>query len=227
MKKKVLNAGYFLFDSKPMIVKEWTAEMEMKKTDVLSVPTWIQLHQLPLKFWGKSLPKIAGLVGKYIHSDSATEHKTKLGFARVLVEVEVDQQFPDHISFRDEVGQVMKIAVEYEWKPITCSKCHKMGHATEDCRKDQANKPKVKPPQKVWMPVKKPVEALPQPVAQEVQTIRSAEKGTPMMAGRPGSSEEHGGYTNLSFGAVSYRDIVSPTGHVQNGKPISLNVSNG
>ncbi|KAL9237247.1 hypothetical protein vseg_011821 [Gypsophila vaccaria] len=156
MKKKVLNSGHYLFDSKPLIFKEWSAEMKMKKTEIFSVPTWIQLHQLPLKFWGKSLPKIAGLVGKYIQSDTATEHKTKLGFARVMVEVEVDQQFPDHISFRDEVGQVMKIAVEYEWKPITCSKCHKMGHATEVCRKDQANKPKVKPSRKVWIPVKNP-----------------------------------------------------------------------
>ncbi|KAL9236027.1 hypothetical protein vseg_010740 [Gypsophila vaccaria] len=227
MKKKVMNSGHYLFDSKPLIFKEWTADMEMKKSEVLSVPTWIQLHHLPLKFWGKSLPKIAGLVGKYIKSDTATEHKTKLGFARVMVEVEVDKQFPDHISFKDEVGQVMKIDVEYEWKPITCSKCHKMGHATELCRKGQASQPKVKPSQKVWKPVVKPVEAPPKPVVQEVQAIRNDDKGTPPLIGRPERSEEQGGYSKHSFGAVSYRDIVSPIGPVQNGIPTPLIVSNG
>ncbi|KAL9239108.1 hypothetical protein vseg_013459 [Gypsophila vaccaria] len=91
MKEKVMNSGHYLFDNKPLIFKEWTKDMEMKKTEVLSVPTWVQFHHLPLKFWGKSLPKIAGLVGKYIKSDTATEQKTKLGFARVMVEVEVDK----------------------------------------------------------------------------------------------------------------------------------------
>ncbi|KAL9241034.1 hypothetical protein vseg_015194 [Gypsophila vaccaria] len=162
MKEKVLNSSHYLFDSKPLIFKEWTKDIEMKKTEILTVPTWVQFHQLPLKIWGKSLPKIARLVGKFIKSDLATEQKTKLGYARVMVEVEVDKQFPDQAVFKDELGQVMTIGIEYEWKPITCSKCLKMGHDSEICRKGQTLQPKTKPPQKIWRPVVKPVTTVPQ-----------------------------------------------------------------
>ncbi|KAL9242050.1 hypothetical protein vseg_016093 [Gypsophila vaccaria] len=72
MKEQVLQAGHYLFDNKPMIVNPWSEELELHKPEVKSVPVWIQLHGLPIKFWGKSLPKIAGLVGKFIKSDTAT-----------------------------------------------------------------------------------------------------------------------------------------------------------
>ncbi|KAL9246119.1 hypothetical protein vseg_019694 [Gypsophila vaccaria] len=201
--------------------------MEMKKTEVLSVPTWVQFHHLPLKFWGKSLPKIAGLVGKYVKSDTATEKKTKLGYARVMVEVEVDKQFPDQIAFKDELGHVVKIKVEYEWKPVTCAKCHKIGHPTEQCRKGQPYQPKVKPPQKIWRPVVKSVMEAPQPEGPEMQVTRNEGKGTPQLTARPDRSEEKDGYSKHMFGAVSYKDVLSSSGPVVNGSPISPSVSNG
>ncbi|XP_074293298.1 uncharacterized protein LOC141620281 [Silene latifolia] len=104
MKNKVLQSGYYMFDNKPLIVKEWVKDLEMKKEDVKTVPAWIRLHSLPLKFWGKGLPKIASLVGKYVKSDGATEERTRLGYARVMVEMEVDQKLPGKVEFKDEKG---------------------------------------------------------------------------------------------------------------------------
>ncbi|KAL9227748.1 hypothetical protein vseg_003399 [Gypsophila vaccaria] len=227
IKEKVLNSGHYLFDRKPLIFKEWTKDIEMKKTEILIVPTWVQFHQLPLKFWGKSLPKIAGLVGKFIKSDMATEQKTKLGYARVMVEVEVDKHFPDQVVFKDELGQVMTIGIEYEWKPITCTKCLKMGHTSELCRKGQIIQPKTKPPQKIWRPVVKPVTTAPQPERLEELPSRNEGQSIPQMPARPDRSAEKDGYSKHSFGAVSYKDIFSPTGPVINGNHPSPIVSNG
>ncbi|KAL9241240.1 hypothetical protein vseg_015371 [Gypsophila vaccaria] len=144
MKDKLLQSGYYLFDNKPLIVKAWTKDLEMRKTDVKSVPAWIQFHQLLLKFWGKSLPKITGLIEKFIKSDAATEQRTKLGYARVMVELVVDHKCPKKVSFKDEMGEVIQVGVEYEWKPVTCAKCRGMGHQQEHCRKGELQKPQMK-----------------------------------------------------------------------------------
>ncbi|XP_074283992.1 uncharacterized protein LOC141608550 [Silene latifolia] len=134
MKEKVLKSGHYLFDNKPLIVKGWTCEADMTKDTVTTVPVWIKLHKLPLKFWGKGLPKIANLIGNFIKGDLATEEKTRLNFARVMIELKVNQQLPGMVKFKDELGQMIKIDVEYEWKPITCAHCKGVGHETLNCR---------------------------------------------------------------------------------------------
>ncbi|XP_074293343.1 uncharacterized protein LOC141620343 [Silene latifolia] len=154
MKEKVLASGHYLFDDKPMIVKAWERDMEMTKEDVKCVPAWIRLHKLPLKCWGKGLPKIAGIVGKHVKNDTATEERTRLGFARVMVELVVDQELPAKIAFKDEHGLVNQIEIEYEWKPIKCMKCQGMGHDQEQCRKDKMVKEKTVV-KKVWILVVK------------------------------------------------------------------------
>ncbi|XP_074266246.1 uncharacterized protein LOC141588717 [Silene latifolia] len=152
MKEKVLNSGHYLFDNKPMIVKAWVRDMEMKKEDVKCVPAWIRFHNLPLKFWGKGLPKITGIVGNYVKSDSATEERTRLGFARVMVELVVDQELPSKVLFKDERGVVIHVEVEYEWKPVKCKQCQGMGHEMEQCRRGKVQKERVVVKQ-VWRPV--------------------------------------------------------------------------
>ncbi|KAL9238991.1 hypothetical protein vseg_013352 [Gypsophila vaccaria] len=177
MKEKVLQSGHYLFYNKPLIVKEWSKDLEMTKAEVQAVPTWIQFHRLPLKFWGKSLPKIAGLIGKYIKCDNPTEQRIKLGYARVMVEVAVDGNLPEIVTFKDEKDDIVQVEVEYEWKPVTCGKCHKMGHHIDQCRKGQPPKTRVKTIQKVWRPVVKqvvkPVEDTRQTEGPELETNKS------------------------------------------------------
>ncbi|XP_074302879.1 uncharacterized protein LOC141637213 [Silene latifolia] len=153
-KEAVFNAGHFMFDNKPLIVRAWTAEVELTKGNIKDVPAWIRIHELPLRFWGKCLPAIAGLVGAYQKSDQATMDKTRLGYARVMVELTVGNKFPSKIRFKDENGNIVALGVEYEWKPSICTKCKGIGHEISNCRKDM--KPQKKPVQtvQVWRPVK-------------------------------------------------------------------------
>lgn len=54
---------------------------------------------------------IAGKFGKPIRREQATIICDRLKFARVLVEVNVDQQFPDEVKFRSEVNVVVGVKV--------------------------------------------------------------------------------------------------------------------
>ncbi|XP_074302912.1 uncharacterized protein LOC141637247 [Silene latifolia] len=93
------------------------------------VPIWVKLSGLELKFWGQTaLKKISGLIGEYIRCDDATQQKTLLNFARVLVKVKPDQTYPNSIEFLDKKRKVQRIKVEYDWLPTHCTSCKGMRH---------------------------------------------------------------------------------------------------
>lgn len=58
---------------------------------------------------------------KFVKVDSPTANRQKLQFARVMIEVNIDQEFPDQLSFINENGVEVVIEVSYEWKPVRCS----------------------------------------------------------------------------------------------------------
>ncbi|KAL9241897.1 hypothetical protein vseg_015957 [Gypsophila vaccaria] len=223
MKEQVLQDGHYLFDNKPLIVNPWSEELELHKPEVKTVPVWIQLHGLSIKFWGKSLPKIAGLVGKFIKLDNATEQKTKLGYARIMVEMTVEHPCPGYLKFIDELGVVQNIETIYEWKPISCSHCKGMGHNKEDCRKNKPQKPKnpLEKKTQVWRPVTKSTET-----TKTVETEKIDPTPPPTEALKTTNTEieeGQGGYSSGNFGAKSYKEVLSPS--AINGKSHSVNVS--
>ncbi|KAL9230891.1 hypothetical protein vseg_006184 [Gypsophila vaccaria] len=219
MKEKAINSGYFLFDNKPLIVKEWNENLEINKAEIKTVPVWVQLHELPLKFWGKSLPKIVGIIGKFIKSDTTTQERTKLGYARVMVEMQIDHPCPESLQFKDEQGRVQKVGMTYEWKPISCSVCNGMGHRGQDCRRVKQKKPGINPKQ-IWKP--KPVD---QPATTRVE-VANDEPRTPLIRlplQNVQNEDIQGGYSNEKFGALSYREVLSLSNQEQKGANGNVN----
>ncbi|KAL9233114.1 hypothetical protein vseg_008149 [Gypsophila vaccaria] len=207
MKEQVMQSGHFMFDNKPLIYRPWSKEVELKKIKIEEVPVWIRLHHLPLKFWGKSLPKIAGLIGKYVKGDYATEERNKIGYARVMLELKIDQRLPDTVTFKDELGNLIKVEVEYEWKPASCSKCQGMGHSSDQCRK-APSKPAQKPvTKKIWKPVTKTSTIPEVKVLTQIHPVINTRKEL----SQPPDGEV--GYSPSKFGSVSYREALSPTIH--------------
>ncbi|XP_074278112.1 uncharacterized protein LOC141601713 [Silene latifolia] len=179
---EVVNTGHLMFDNKPVIVKEWKPETELIKHDVKSIPIWVKLHGLDIKFWGTGcLSKIGGLVGKFLRCDEATSRRAFLGFARLLVEVQIGQDFPTEIEFLDELGKFQKIRVAYDWLPLTCEKCKGMGHSTDQCRKEGGQKPT-----KTWRPKPKPQQAAAGPRKQQTPVSKPVAQ-----AKSPGISWSH------------------------------------
>ncbi|XP_074297536.1 uncharacterized protein LOC141628271 [Silene latifolia] len=146
-----LSEGYGLIS--PLI--SWTEKVEFTKDNVKTVLVWVRLMDLPLKFWGKCLPRISELAGKYIRSDVPTMEKTRLGFALVLLEVPFGAKVVDSVKFLDEEGQIVKIRVECEWRPILCTECGGVGHEGSKCRKPKPKGPsQPQPAPQKWVPKK-------------------------------------------------------------------------
>lgn len=57
-----------------------------------------------------------------------------------MVEVLLNQPFPDSIQFENEKGILITQDIEYEWSPMYCSKCHGYGHDAASCNKGAKRK---------------------------------------------------------------------------------------
>lgn len=78
-------------------------DIDVSKEQIDKIPVWIRIRELDIKYWGKSaLTKIAGMGGKPLEADRATTNKERLVFARVLVEVSLNQKYPTSVFFENE-----------------------------------------------------------------------------------------------------------------------------
>ncbi|XP_074288508.1 uncharacterized protein LOC141613665 [Silene latifolia] len=125
---------------------------------------WLSNHGFWIWNWLRLKWKLyLCLVGKFVQEDKDTHDKVRLSFARVLVELQMDQELPDKVKFLDETGKVVSVGVDYEWMPRSCTSCNGIGHNATQCRKP--GRPSAKKAQKVkgvqqqkqvWRPVQKP-----------------------------------------------------------------------
>ncbi len=67
---------------------------------------------LPVEFWSPlCLSHVASGVGNSLYADSVTEEQLRLGYARVLVEVNVDSEFPKEIDLDMGKGKSITVGV--------------------------------------------------------------------------------------------------------------------
>jgi len=128
--------GFHFFGNKPFVVKGWNADLELNIEHMKSLPLWVRLPNLELKYWGiSSLSKIGSLIGHPKKTDQFTKAKSMIHYARLLIEVPIEGPFPDHVDFFNEKGQLIRQQVQYEWLPTKCVHCKMLGHTSEECRK--------------------------------------------------------------------------------------------
>jgi hypothetical protein len=94
----VLEAKLWHVANKPLILRKWSPGMQVLKLTLSSIPVWIKLMHLPLEFWTRNcLSHVASGVGKLLYADKVTEERRRLGYARVLVEIDIDSECPKEI----------------------------------------------------------------------------------------------------------------------------------
>jgi len=77
--------------------------MDLQIETIKSLPLWIQLPALDIKYWGVgSLSKLGSLLGIPIKTDKFTKDKQVLRYAPLLVEMIIDGSFPEFIEFFNE-----------------------------------------------------------------------------------------------------------------------------
>ncbi|KAL2904194.1 2 3-bisphosphoglycerate-independent phosphoglycerate mutase [Bienertia sinuspersici] len=86
-------------------MKRWSPNIELHKENVKTVPIWIKMPNLELKYWGQGcLHKLGDIIGTTLKVDNVTLNKDRLAYAHILVEVELDKELPDYIRFQNEKG---------------------------------------------------------------------------------------------------------------------------
>jgi hypothetical protein len=81
-----------------------------------------------------------GILEPYLYADSITEEQKRLGYARVLVEIDMESECPKEIVICRANGDSVNIGVEYPWLPPKCSLCGGFGHAVYACSKKETKK---------------------------------------------------------------------------------------
>jgi len=56
-------------------------------------------------------------------------------YARLLIDMPLDGQFPDYIDLFNEEGIQIRQQVHYEWKPLKCTPCKMFGYDEPHCKK--------------------------------------------------------------------------------------------
>lgn len=124
-----------LFDKRPFIVKPWCPNISYEKASLTSVPVWVKLPALNVKYWSEHvLNQLAGYLGIVLKIENATLTKTRLMYARVLVDMNVSDGFSEELYFSNEHDELISQRVQYDWTPTWCSKCAHFGHVAVDCR---------------------------------------------------------------------------------------------
>ncbi|XP_058776555.1 uncharacterized protein LOC131650866 [Vicia villosa] len=146
----VLMKGPYTLRNISMLLKEWKPGFDLQQDLLRTLPLWIKLPQLPLHLWGaRSLSKIGSAIGVPLVTDECTTSKLRVSYARILVEVDITKALTHEISIKDCEGIKLAQKVEYEWRPLYCDQCQKIGHNCKTKRKEK---------EKQWIPKPKPQE---------------------------------------------------------------------
>ena len=75
-----------------------------------------------------------------IKTDRVTKEKTTLQYPWMLIEMKINEPFPDHIDFINDWAVFVRQDVKYEWQPIKCAHCQMLGHEEVVCRRKTTNR---------------------------------------------------------------------------------------
>ncbi|XP_074285298.1 uncharacterized protein LOC141610899 [Silene latifolia] len=116
----ILCSGPYYIGGKPMIMKPWTSDLRFEKEVFMSsIPVWVQLPNLPLNFWGgESLSRIGSVIGKPLYADECTIKKSRISYARVLIDTDITKPLPDSVTIADpSTGKTFVQKAVFEWIP--------------------------------------------------------------------------------------------------------------
>ncbi|GAA0185596.1 hypothetical protein LIER_32884 [Lithospermum erythrorhizon] len=133
---RVFNGGPYLAFGKTLMLRLVDAGVILGDDLFTSVPTWVLFHDVPLSVWSESgLSKIASKVGIPMYTDKFTKERTKMSYARCLVDVDVSK--PPVLQFGVKLpgGQRYTQKVTYECYPDYCCDCKTFGHNVFKCPK--------------------------------------------------------------------------------------------
>ncbi|XP_021975474.1 uncharacterized protein LOC110870598 [Helianthus annuus] len=145
--EKLLEDGPWMNRNVPIILNEWSPSVNLVKEDIMAIPVWVKMHDVPLAaFTEDGLSLLASKIGDPKMLDSYTasmcaESWGRSSFARALIEVHAGSELKRTVKVAvlglDGSGFSMaEVKVEYDWEPLRCATCCVFGHDGNLCTKN-------------------------------------------------------------------------------------------
>ncbi|PKA64910.1 hypothetical protein AXF42_Ash011512 [Apostasia shenzhenica] len=96
------------------------------------IPIWVAFPGLPIEFLG-GLKSLASEFGKSLHLDKATATFARPSVAKILVEFDARNSYPEEIYISVDGKLGFRQLVLLENRPFYCSYCYKLGHSIDTC----------------------------------------------------------------------------------------------
>ncbi|GKV50648.1 hypothetical protein SLEP1_g57349 [Rubroshorea leprosula] len=124
---------------KILILRKWDPNAVLSKAKPAKMPIWVKVWGVPLSLYTpKGLSYIASVIGRPLSLDKATEQRTRVNFAQICVEVDVEKihTLPESAPVNLDGNLQEEVSFEYPWLPVKCETCKKEGHTSRDCAKE-------------------------------------------------------------------------------------------
>ncbi|KAG5517693.1 hypothetical protein RHGRI_038169 [Rhododendron griersonianum] len=126
---RALHGGPWFIGPHFISVRKWEAGFQPSRATISTSAIWVQLPELPLEMYDKAiLQKIGAKIGVLLKIDVQTESGTKLRFARLCVQVDLNAPLISWVK----VGKHRQ-RVAYEGISSICFHCGVVGHKLLDC----------------------------------------------------------------------------------------------
>ena len=137
----VEKGPWMIYGTKPFMLRSWEEGGSFDMTSFERVPMWVKLHDLHPYFRSEyMLEMIGSMIGIPICLDAVTASNLKHEFARILVEVSVEEMNRFEAILVSSTGEEFVIPIDFEWAPWSCSHCECFGHMEEFCPKKSRGK---------------------------------------------------------------------------------------
>ena len=141
---EILDGGPWYFGGRPILLKPWSLGMVLSKEGYKRIPIWVRFFNIPLELWTREgLSRIASTVGSPLHADQMTASLKRLAYARICLEINIDDTLPTSLDLLLENGSSVEVRIEYGWIPKRCSICMGSDHPSKNC---------LKSARQIWVP---------------------------------------------------------------------------
>ncbi|CAJ2655371.1 unnamed protein product [Trifolium pratense] len=124
-----LYEGPWMLADHYLLVQRWRKMFLQSAATMKKVAVWIRIPRLPLELYNDTfLTRIGNALGTMLKVDRLTSIHSRGKFARICVEINLEQPLVTHIFIRG-----YKFFLQYEGLHSICFRCGRYGHKKDQC----------------------------------------------------------------------------------------------
>ncbi|MBA0605945.1 hypothetical protein Godav_018472 [Gossypium davidsonii] len=131
--ERVLKGLPWTFNNHLLILNNLKRGEDPLKIPLVHVPFWVQIHEVPLGLFSKSLAMLLGnFIGVFLEYDASNLGKENHNFIRVRVQIDVRKPLRRKKQVMSN-GVCSYVKFKYEWLSLFCFFCGRLGHNDSYC----------------------------------------------------------------------------------------------